>query len=58
MHYEKIRGTKQKFIFAAEIGSFVEVLGLYVQVENDLDTCKPISRPVLLKEGSWGRQIF
>ena len=37
MHHGKLIGTRQTFILGANVSSFVEVLGLYVHVDEDLD---------------------
>ena len=50
LHRRKLGGTRQAFNLAAKISSFVEVWGLYVQVERDLDNWKHISCLVIPQE--------
>ena len=43
LHRRKLGGTRLTFNLGAKLSSFVEVLGLYVQVDHDLDNWKHIS---------------
>ena len=49
VHYRKPRGTRQTIIIATKISCFVEIFGLYVKVERDLDDCTHVSHPFTLK---------
>ena len=55
LHRRKLGGTRKTFNLEAKISSFVEVLGLYVQVDRDLDNWKHISCLVIPKKGPRSR---
>ena len=48
-----IKGPRQTILIGAKIGCFVEIFGLNVQVERDLDGWKQVSHPISHKEGKW-----